>query len=185
MVSTPYKVQLNPNRYSGHCIWHASNQLARPLQSYYRTANLQEICTLQMSFLRPLLLDLHTDDWNPNFQSVKKVSIMKYTVFCRIIILPKSKKNSKQNNHISFFPSFVLQIENCIFNWLTAKLWPSETLLLIYSKKPFLIDLWSFHVIFLIPPILHILILTAFHPQLPSPIHICQKSLTTHWMIKL
>ena len=47
----------------------ASKQLA-PYEN--RTSNNQEIFTPQMNFLRLSKFDLHTDDSNPNFQSVNK-----------------------------------------------------------------------------------------------------------------
>ena len=55
----------------------------------------------------------------------------------------------------------------------------------MFTPKISLIDLWSFHTKIPFPLFLHILILTVFQPLLLSRIHICQKSLTNHWMIKL
>ena len=69
MVSTPHKLQLNPNRFIDHHISYASEQLA---PSEYWTANYHKIFTLQMNFLRPSVFHLQTDDSNPNFQSVKE-----------------------------------------------------------------------------------------------------------------
>ena len=55
----------------------------------------------------------------------------------------------------------------------------------LFTQKAILIDLWFFHRNVLFPRILHIKILTSIQPQFFSGTHICQNSLTTHWMIKL
>ena len=59
LLSTPYKYQLNPNRYNYLYIPNASKQLAPA--DYCNIIN-QKIFTLQMKFLRPSVFDLHTGD---------------------------------------------------------------------------------------------------------------------------
>ena len=61
-------------------------------------------------------------------------------------------------------------------------LWNNTTFL---PHKNVLIDLWSFYRVTLVPLTRPFLILTAFQPHLLNSIHVCQKSLTTHWMMKL
>ena len=117
----------------------------------------------------------------------KNVSIMRHTNVFRIIFLRTSQKVSS------------LEIENpllhlhviCSIIWkLHVHLSVCEILILwnntIYlPQKKFLIDLWSFYGIAFFPRSLHTMNQTAFRSQLLNRIHVCQKSLTTYWMIKL
>ena len=103
MISTPYNSQPNLNLYNGQFISYTSQQLA-PYE--YCTANFQINFTLQMTFLRPTPIDLHTDDSNPNLQHVikKRVHRETYKSFCdkNILNFLKTSYFSKENSHHHF-----------------------------------------------------------------------------------
>ena len=186
MVWKTYKFQFYPNCNNDHYISYGSKELA----SYVCwTANVQKIFTLQTNLLERSVFDLHTDDSIPNFQSAKKnVSIMRHTNIFGTTFLPTSQKLhlSKKEVQLSFSVHFHLFCNlktassiGSLRNYVPLKRY-------YFSRKIFfLLDLWPFRrkVLFLL--IQHISIPTTFHPQLLSRIHICQKSSTTHWLIKL
>ena len=104
MVSTPYKTQLNPNRYNDDYILNSSQQLA-PYE--YWTANIQKRFTLQLIFLRPSVFDTTFYDYlNPKFESViKEVSIKRHINLFGMTFLLHSQKSSyfKVKNSLQFF----------------------------------------------------------------------------------
>ena len=89
MVSTPYNIQLKPNRYIDHYISYASKQLA---PSEYWTASNQNIFILQMIFLPPSIFDLHTVDFQ--ICETKNVFMVRHSNVFGIIFLPTSQKIS-------------------------------------------------------------------------------------------
>ena len=94
MVSTPFNFQLTRNHFNDQYISYASKQLA-PYE--YWTASNQKSFSLQLNFVRNFVFDLHANDSNPNFKSVRKnVSIMRHTTF-----LEKNSSQFHKNN--SFF----------------------------------------------------------------------------------
>ena len=91
-----------------------------------------------MNFLRRSPFDLHTDGLNPTFQSVIRIRVHLETLKnFRDNLPPNFTKKIhllKEKVHLFIFTSFFLKFENCLYNWLAAKLWSFETILLITSK---------------------------------------------------
>ena len=80
--------------------------------------------------------------------------------------------------HFTFFRFWKLHLQSV--RWETMILWSNAFFSL---QNLFLIDFWSFHRKYMFPLTRHILIMPGFQPEFPSCIHICQKSLTIHWMM--
>ena len=123
---------------------------------------------------------------------------------------PDSSNSPKRVNNISTDPAFLtskfmpptkispLKVESFSLHFqiifstvrkLHMKLARCENKILwdktVYIPQNFpLNDLRSFYRNVLFRKTLYISILTAFEPQMLNPIHICQKSFTTHWMTK-
>ena len=141
-----------------------------------------------MNFLRPSVFDLQTVDSNKNFQSVNEERVRHeiYKCLWKKISSNFTKNFIFQNRnftcpfslhlfyHLKTDYTFV-SLRSCDplkqYSLVTLRIFPDTPLIIPQND--------------LFPLILHNLILTAFQPQLLNRIHIYQKSLTAHWMIKL
>ena len=108
---TAYKFHRNPNRYNDQYISYSTKHIA-PRQ--YWILVIQKNFTSQTNFAHPSIFDLHTDDLNPNFQSVKKsVSILRHINVFRITFPPNSQNYSsfKIKSLLLVFTSFIFNLQ--------------------------------------------------------------------------
>ena len=128
MVSRPFELQPNPNRYKDHYISNASKHLA---SNYYWTSNIQNIFTLQMKFL----CIWFTYWWFGSQFSIWEQKRVYHETNKRFWdnLPPNFTKIScfKTASLLSIFNSFNIQSETFINKLLAQKFWSSETPLFI------------------------------------------------------
>ena len=115
MILTSYRIQLSPNRCKAQNNLYASQQVA---PCVYKTTKNQKFFNLPLTFVRPSVFYLHTDNSNPIFQSVKK---NRFHHDSKIPFLPSSKKVAifqiKSLSVLIFFQ----QPEKFIYTWFVEK----------------------------------------------------------------
>ena len=182
LVSTPYKIQLNPNRCKDQDFSYASRHFVPYGYCIFKGKNFRIIYVPLHSIYTLLIQTPILKLW------LKNASIMRQRKVFEIFFLPISQKFSsfktESNVCFSIFNSFLVQSETCEYKRLTAKLWSFETTSVFWHPKNFLRGSWLIlrNVFFLL--ILHIWILTVFQPRSFIRSHICQKLLINHWMTK-
>ena len=157
MVSTPYKYQLNPNRYIVHYISYASIWV----------------------------LDCKKWEKIDSANDFSTTFCIRFAYWCNLWIqtcpsryfISQNKKFTSPFSLHLFYNLKTAYTIGCLRNDGPLKQYFS-----LKPKKNFLIAFWSLHRNVSFTLTLYILFLTAFQLQLLNGILICQKSLTTHWL---